>query len=463
LPTRCRANTRWPGITPLSFISPRHRAIVKVAAGHSPIAGSRIGWADDSLRRFLALQATGQAADAATSIVLAGVIVTEVEGAVTPAAVARALLTAAAPMVVAAPLAAAVADRIDRRRGLAATSVVRAALTVVAVAVPATGGALGYPTLAMLLVAARLAYTMRSAALPRVALARLVAADSAAVIVGKVAGFCGAAVGASLAVVSPAAGLALAAAAHFAAAYGWLTFRRHLGGGSRLRRARLPIDGTGITIGLTAVHRALLGAGFTTFGLLAHGRTDASAASYVAAGAAIGAGGLLGAIAMTRARAAVRFGSVVRGAFALAAVATIPAAAEPGFVTIATAVVAGSFCFQALRVVADAAVQQGTVDGLRGQSFSRYDVGHNLAFVAGGLAGVVAHGRLSTSAMLTVVGAGYAAGAVVSALTAPDTGGAASARLKAVRRATTRHVGVARGADHNGAALPIATKETSWT
>src|SRR5262245_49949575 len=103
-------------------------------------AGARACWADVALRRFLVQQGVGQLADAMASMALATVIVTELDETITPAGVARALLTPALPLVLAAPIATIVADRVDRRRALALTGCLRALIVVGAAATPIVGG-----------------------------------------------------------------------------------------------------------------------------------------------------------------------------------------------------------------------------------------------------------------------------------------------------------------------------------
>jgi hypothetical protein len=388
---------------------------VTEAAGHSP-TGATISSAGVTLGRFLVWQGLGQAADAVASVALAGIIVVEVERAVTPGGVVRALVTTAVPLVVAAPLAAWVADRVDRRRGLAGAGVGRALLTVAAVAVPIVGGqALSYATLAALLLATRVAYTVRAAAMPCVVpLPALAGADARSLVVGKVAGVLGAAAGAILSVISPLAGLSAAAGVHLATVIGWVTFPCHLGGGSH--RSSQPVNSApaGRTEILTSSHRALLGVAFTTFVLLADGRSNMTAVGYASAGAAIGVGSFLGALTASRARAVMSGDRVAPATYGIAGLAMAGAAVAPRFVTVAAAVAAASYCFQTLRVVADATIQAAAPDIARGRAFSRYDVLHNLGFVAGGLAGVVLHELLSPATVFAVVGTGYATGAIAT-------------------------------------------------
>jgi hypothetical protein len=254
---------------------------------------------------------------------------------------------------------------------------------------------------------------MRAAAMPHVVpVPALVGADARSLVVGKVAGVLGAGVGALLSVLSPIAGLSAAAVLHLATAVGWVTFPCQLGGAPRTLLRPVSATAAGLTEILTSCHRALLGIAFVTFVLLADGRGDVTPAGYASAGAAIGVGSFLGAVTATRAAAVISGDRVAPAVYGLAGLAMVGAAAVPRFVVVAVSVVAASYCFQMLRVVADANVQAAAPDLARGRAFSHYDVLHNLAFVGGGLAGVVLHQSLGPAAVFAAVGSGYAIGAI---------------------------------------------------
>ena len=154
-------------------------AVATVPRRELPVAEPRL-WKSARVRRFLRLQGAGQVADALISLALAQVVVFQLERGASPGTIAKLLITATLPYVIIGPIAGVVSDRWSRRRSLAITSTVRAALALCAIAVPITHSRLlGYSTATCLLAAGGLAFTLRSSSIPHlVEPRRLVAINS---------------------------------------------------------------------------------------------------------------------------------------------------------------------------------------------------------------------------------------------------------------------------------------------
>lgn len=357
---------------------------------------------DAHLRRFLLSQGGGQIADAMTTLTLAQVIVFDLERGATPGALARALITTSLPFLIAGPLAGVVADRWHRRRTLAVTTTTRGLLTLIAIVVPITRSPfVGYIVVGALLAAARVLYTVRAASLPHLADSQdLVATDSLALLVGTAAGVVGAALGAGVQVVSPIVALVIATGIHAAAAVGFLTLRRELGGRQpKSADLHVPVNvvarrvarligsqPTRFAIAATSGHRALLGAAFATFVLLADARYHIEASGYAAALGVLAAGGFVGTLTAPRAAERLSRREVATAAYGGAAVSMWVAWLAPESAVVTVAMFCAAFAFQNLRLKTDALVQRSIDDDTLGRVFAAYDIVYNLAFIGGALA-----------------------------------------------------------------------------
>ena len=404
-------------------------------------------WAQPVARQFLLSQGAGQAADAVTALVLARVLLSDGSSGIEPALLLQTIAVAAVPYAVVGPISGVIADHWNRRRALVVANAARAAVTTVAmVAVQLGDRTLGLVAAASLLSLARLVYTLRAASLSRAVPTRLlVAADSAALLVGAVAGGIGAALGSAGALHRPSLLLGVAALAQVAAAGGFLLLPCDLGGHSMKRSVPLGVvarrvvclltsSPTRFAIAVTSGHRALLGALFATFVILVSNDYGFGASGYVAAIVVTGTGSFVG--TLTAPSWIGRFG--LRGTVFVAFV--VPAVVLPVGAAVGTRlVVAGSltlafFLFQNLRVLADAIVQSNIADDARARVFSIYDAAYNLTYFGGAAAAIALdtseHGRPA----IAVVGGCYAV--TVVALVA-------SRRPSLVTATTTARIGVA--------------------
>ena len=387
-----------------------------------------------AIRRFLALQGVGQAADAMITLTLAEIVVFGLEQGATPGAIARTLLTATLPLLLVGPVAGIVTDRWDRRRVLAASNTARAVLALAAIGAPLLDSrAIGYGVASLLLAAAGISFTVRSACLPHLAPeARLVSANSLTSITSKIAGSCGFAIATIVGTSSPIAVLCVAAALHVVSALGFGTFAVELGGHDRgagrdhgaMRASVLGIARSWIHVArrlfdlattaptrgaiLAAVtQRFFYGAAFSTFILVADDRYDLDASGYAAAIATTATGAFVG--TLTAPLIARRFGdrTVVAAAFSLGAGATLAAWLQPHSGVVILAMIVVSYALQVVRLVADATVQREIDDDALGRVFAGYDAAYNLAFVAGALLLVVTH-RDDPVANFLTLSVGYA-------------------------------------------------------
>lgn len=371
---------------------------------------------------FLAWLALGQIADVAVALGLTQALVAQLEPDGTPAALAGVLAVASLPFAL-GPLAGIAADHWDRRHLLVLANLVRGgASTLAVVAVIVEQRSLGYLSVAVLLGAARLVYTIRGSALPHlVARRELVVGESLVLVVGMAAGAVGG-VGAGLAVRwSPEAVLVVSALLYLAAAAGFARARSDLGGGDGVRAdgagvaemaqrvlRSLSERSTRLAVSLTSTHRALLGTGFAAFVLVADARLDVDATGYAAAVALVAGGAVTGTVTAPwvlgrLGRSGLAVASLALAGGALAAFAGTPRTVAIGAVAIGVV----SFAFQNLRVVADATVQSVVADEVLARVFSVYDALYNLAFLGGALIGIAVHELVSPAAAFAATAGSY--------------------------------------------------------
>jgi hypothetical protein len=384
-------------------------------------------WRDPTARRFLLSQAAGQSADAITAMVVARVLLTGSDGGVDPDALLQTLAVATVPYAVVGPIAGIVADRWSRRRALGTIHLARSALTIATlVAITAGHRPSGLVLAAALLSAARLVYALRASALPWVAPpGRLVRIDAASLYVGMVAAIVGGTFGGLAAGRMSAAALVLAAGLQLVAAVGFGMLRRDLGGRSTRcevswlcvaqRVARLATSSpTRFVIAVTASNRALLGASFATFVLLASEEYALGPDGYLLALAVTGAGSFVGAALAPRSHDRIGSAGVVAAAFVVPALLLSLAGSIDRRLVLEVALCL-SFCsFQILRVVSDATVQASIADDTRGRVFSTYDVSYNLSYFAGAAAAIAFGAAGRTDEWFRSIGIAY--GVLIAAM-----------------------------------------------
>jgi len=356
--------------------------------------------ANHEVRRFLALQGAGQMGDAMISLALAQVVVFQLERGATPGAIARVLLTATLPYLLIGPIAGFISDRWPRRASLAAVSLVRCWLALGALAVPLTANRLlGYATASCLLAAGGVAYTLRSSSIPHLVRPdQLVAVNSMVGLTQKVAGTLGFGFGALLVHLSPLSALIVGASLHLSTVYGYHRVRFDLGGGSasdtrgvpirrvltRLARLATTSPTRGAIAGIVA-QRALYGAAFASFVLLADARYDLSASGLALAIAMTATGAFAGTVLVVPVTSLLGRRGAVLMAFLLCSSVMLFGGFNGESWAVMTAMIVGSFSFQTVRLVSDSTVQGHIADDALGRVFAGYDALCNLAYVSGAL------------------------------------------------------------------------------
>lgn len=376
-------------------------------------------------RRFLASQALGQAADAATALVLARVLLAGDTGAVDASTLLDTLAATTVPYVVVGPIAGIVADRWDRRRALGVIHLLRCILTLGAIAAVTSGDrTTGLMAAIGLLGAARLVHTLRAASLPWVAPGgRLVRIDARSLGIGMVAVLTGGALGGLGASPFPTSTLLIATTLQAVAAIGFITVPCDLGGRSRCvaipveRLARRVLDlvtssPTRFVILVISSGRFLLGASFATFVLLASD-SGLGPDGYLLALGVTGAGSFVGAALAPRAHRLVGSAGVVAVSYVIPACALSIAGLLDRRVVLELALFGSFLAFQLVRVVADATVQSSIADDTRGRVFAIYDVGYNLSYFAGAATAVTFGAAARPAWSFTTIGATAATACVV--------------------------------------------------
>jgi apolipoprotein N-acyltransferase len=346
-------------------------------------------------------QAFGQAADGLAQIAFAQFVVFEVGRGATPGRIAALLAVTLLPFSMVGPFAGVVIDRWPRRQVLVLMSLLRAALTLAAVATVVVGSEPGaFVGVLLLLSTSRFVLAAKGAVLPRtVPLHELVPANALSAVTGMVAVFVGAVGGAAFVGWSAEAGFVLASLLYIAAAVSFLRLPDVGGGDGRmlLRRLRLAlvdvVEGAralgdphiGGPLSAAALHRLLLGAGFVLLVLVADSQFGLEVSGYGLALAVTGVSAFVGSAA---APALARRWSPV----ALLPLGFLPPAAalyagglEPNLVVLVVGLGVTALSFQLLKVLVDALVGEATADQVRGRVFSVYDVIYNVAFVVAGL------------------------------------------------------------------------------
>lgn len=352
-------------------------------------------------RTLVAGQALGQAADGLAQIAFAQFVVFEVGRGATPGRIAALLAVTLLPFSLVGPFAGVVIDRWPRRKVLVTMSLLRAALTVAAVATVVVGSEPGaFVGVLLLLSTSRFVLAAKGAVLPRtVPLDELVPANAISAMAGMVAVFVGAVGGATFVGRSAEAGFVLATVLYVAAAVTFVRLPDVGGGHGRmlLRRLRLAladvVEGAralrnpriGRPLGTVALHRFLLGAAFVLLVLVADSQFGLEVSGYGLALAVTGVAAFAGSIAAPMCARRWPPVALLPLAFLPPAAALYAGGLAPNLVVLVVGLGITALSFQLLKVLVDALVGGATVDEVRGRVFSVYDVLYNVAFVLAGL------------------------------------------------------------------------------
>jgi hypothetical protein len=377
-------------------------------------------------RRFGAWTLLGAGVDAMCTLALAQIVVFDLGHGVTRGSLARTLLTATIPLVLAAPAAGWAADRWDRRKVITATHLGRAGVAVLGATVPLLHARwLGFLVAGTLLGLAGMSVTIRASSLPHLSAGdELVASNSALSLAGKLGGSFGYLAAAAVVTNVPSVVLVVASLAHLALARAWLGFGHALGGGIDRADGTAPQVASGTELWslvrrsstrravlVACLQRGVYAAVFVVVALWADVHESMSASGYVVA-IGIGATGAFVATLTTPVLDRVLPRSVLQAMCpALVAVGALAAEVSPSAGTMLCALVAASFGFQSMRLLGDSSLQQSVADETLGRVYSTFDVACNASFLAGATIALAAPDGRSHSSL----GALAAAEAVIAA------------------------------------------------
>ena len=401
-------------------------AVVTADRHHVAHAGRVEALRSATLRRHLVLQGTAQAADAATTVTIATLLVLDTASWRSPTELATALILALLPAALSVPIAWHVADAPRRAGTLARMHLVRAVICLSGPMVLfSSGRTVGFIIIGLMTGAQSVSSSVRAAALPFIVPnARLLAANSLCTFAAKVAGTVGASAALVLGRIEPASVFVAAATLHVVSAIGYVTWRIDLGGrcpaganSPNLRRAwgRLMSDDVAARSALTAVGgRGLLGAAVMLLAISADRHYGLGSAGYAAAIGICAAGAFCGsAIGPSWSRRvagrnwARRAGQLALGAALVASVT--PTMGTEGGVVFLFAVVCG-----AMRNRADTTAMSAIDDVDRGRFYAIYDASYQVTYLLGAVGAALSPLAGDRLGLGVVAGIGVAAAAVIS-------------------------------------------------
>jgi hypothetical protein len=399
----------------------------RTAGTARPVASAPGVWRSAGVRTFLIGQSCGQAADALTGAVLVLALLGRDEP-VEPATLLPTLAAATVPYALVGPVAGVIADHWERRRSIVLVNVARVLCALAAgAAVIADNRWLAMGVVGVLISTARIAYTVRAAALPEIARREdIVRADAASLYVGTVTALGAGGTGAVLAAVAPLLPLALALVAATLAAVLFARLHVDLGGHGFGREVSLRDAAAAVAhvltgevsrwaIAVTAGNRALLGALFATTVVAIANALDDGAAGYVMTAGITGLATFAGTCASPRVAHRTSPRVLVVAAFGIPAAVLGVAVLSVRLAVTVPAVAACFFVFQIIRVVADSTVQARIPDATRGRVFAAYDVAYNLSYFGGAAVALMLGQTSDPRTALAAVALVYAGGSAVVA------------------------------------------------
>jgi MFS family permease len=351
-----------------------------------------------NFRRAMVAQFSSQSSDALTTFTLAEVLVFAAPGRASTGSLVSTLLMSALPLLIVGPIAGHVADRFSRQQILVRGHILRVAVTLLAtLSLLGTGRVVGFGVLGGLIIITRVLYTARATSIPRlVRRHELVAADSTSLILSVIAGGIGGLLGGLLSAAALGLGFIVAAIGQGVASWLYRSIDADLGGGTTRQRheSRLLIRDvlaprTRFAVLATTSHRLLLGMCLAAIAMMIDSTIGLSAAGSVVVLGCAAAGAFAGSFCAEWATEHFPRRVIASGSFFFSGTSLLIAAIVPRpYVALGSLAVA-AFLFQILRVRSDASVQANANPMILGQIFAAYDIVYNVAFIAGGLLGVV--------------------------------------------------------------------------
>lgn len=375
-------------------------------------------------RRALIGQTISQSADALTTFTLAEVLVFGPVGKASTNALLSTMLMAAIPLILIGPIAGSLSDRFSRQAILVKGHCVRAAFTAfAAVSVVGAWRNFGFVAMAALMAITRVLYTARATSIPRlVRRHELVAADSMSLIVSVIAGGLGAGIGSLVAEREPLVAFAVAAIGQLVAAFSYRRIQVLLGGGqttpstTRLMFTELLLPRTRFAVLSTTTHRLLLGTCLASIAIMIDSKMNLSTTGGVVVLSSGAVGSFVGSLCAEWATETFPRRMIALLSFGLTGTCMAGTALFPQPAVGLLTLLCAAFLFQILRLRSDASIQATIRPQILGHVFAAYDIVYNLAFIAGGIVGVLIAPHASFSVILSVVVVAYLVLAVTFAL-----------------------------------------------
>ena len=393
------------------------KVVPKLVRANTPVHVRRrdlLGYRE--FRRAMSAQFCSQSSDALTTFTLAEVLLFAAPGRASTGSLVSTLVMSALPLLIVGPIAGRVADRFSRQQILVRGHALRMVITLVAtLSLVSLGRTIGFIVLGTLIVITRILYTARATSIPRlVRRHELVAADSTSLILSVIAGGFGALVGGLLSSVMLGLGFVVAAVGQGVAGALYRSISVDLGGGITKQKHEVRLllrdvlaPRTRFAVLATTSHRLLLGLCLAAIALMIDAKVGLSTAGSVVVLGCAAAGGFIGSFCAEWATEHFPRRAIASGSFLFSGMALLITAIAPHpYVSLASLGFA-SFLFQILRVRSDASVQANANPSVLGQIFAAYDIVYNLAFIGGGLLGVVLIKDVSFTALICSVVLAY--------------------------------------------------------
>ncbi len=366
-------------------------------------------------RRLLLSQFTSQASDAAGTVILAGLVLFLTPKGPATSQIATMVATSALPILLAGPLSGFMADRFTRRGIMFHGQMLRVVLVLgLLFAALFDVDPVMFVIWAVSLCTSKVLYTARLASIRHlVRNHELVAADSASLTVGTVAGVVGGGCGVALLWLIGPTGFVIVAIGHAMSALWIRTIAGSTGGGREHTIARwsevlehLRVPKLRYAMTATGLNRLLLGVVLACVALIGDGSNANSAVAFAAVMGASGLGTFIG----TNTAEWVNEHFSRRMMTLLAFTSTAIMFTLMVIVDTRIAYLLGfgfsTFVFQNIRLCSDATVQSNAIPGAGGREFALYDVNHNLLFLVGLLIGLLTfdptNGRVIIAVCATV-------------------------------------------------------------
>lgn len=391
--------------------------VVQLVRSNSPVHVRRrdlLGYRD--FRRAISAQFCSQSSDALTTYTLAEVLLFAAPGRASTTSLVSTLAMSALPLLIVGPIAGRVSDHAPRKQILVRGHILRMIATFIAlVSLVDKGRFIGFGVFGMLILITRVLYTARATSIPRlVRRHELVAADSTSLILSVVAGGVGALAGGLLSHVLLGLGFAIAAIGQGLAALLYRSINVDLGGGgaahrndSRVFIRDLLAPRMRFAVLATTSHRLLLGLCLAAMAVTIDARVGLSTAGSVLVLGCAGAGAFAGSFCAEWATEHFPRRMIASGSFLLTGIFIFVGGLAPYDFAPLGSLVFASFLFQILRVRSDASIQANANPLVLGRIFATYDIVYNMAFITGGLTGVVLITRISLIPLACIVAAIY--------------------------------------------------------